>query len=333
MIRSRYASVGARIPARTLRIVLGSAAIALLVCAALRSRSVLPSLGRLGHPDASWLLVAVVAQVVSLAAYALVVRELLRVGDVVARMSALLRATLGGIAMSASLPGGQVASAAYWYKQLRQEGAARSLTALAMVCSMLAGVPSLAALFVVGVVAAGGEGPLAAARVPILESCAVVVVLAIVFRRGTARAVARLVRRLAPGLPEGYSPERGSLLAIGVLAFANWLLDCVCLCAALAAVHASVPARSVLLAYTLAQLVASLPLLPGGGGTVEATLVLTFAAFQHTSASVLAGVLLFRLISCWGLIPVGWLAVLLERRPALLRRAPLLRHSPAGAAA
>src|SRR5947199_9649401 len=144
MVRSRYASVGARIPAQTLRIVFGSAAIALLICAALRSRSLLPSLGRLGHPEASWLLVAVLAQVVSLAAYALVVRELLRVGDVVARMSALLRATLGGIAMSASLPGGQVASAAYWYKQLRQEGAAPSLSALAMVCSMLAGVLSLA---------------------------------------------------------------------------------------------------------------------------------------------------------------------------------------------
>src|SRR5256714_13347473 len=117
-------------------------------------------------------------------------------------MSTLLRATLGGIAMSSSLPGGQVASAAYWYKQLRQEGAARSLTALAMVCSMLAGVLSLAGLFVVGVAAAGGEGPFAAARTPILESFVVVVAVAVVFRRGTAQSVARLVHRLAPGLPE-----------------------------------------------------------------------------------------------------------------------------------
>jgi uncharacterized membrane protein YbhN (UPF0104 family) len=324
----RYNSVGARIPGRTLRIAFGFAAVALLVFAGFRSSSLLPSLDRVGHPDVSWLLIAVLAQLVSLAAYALVVRELLRVGDVVARVSALLRATLGGIAMSASLPGGQVASAAYWYKQLRQEGAARGLSALAMVCSMLAGILSLAGLFVVGLAAAGGQGPLAAARMPILESCAVLVAVAILFRRGTTRAGARLLRRLAPGLPAGYAPERRSLLAIGVLAFANWLLDCACLCAALAAVHASVPARSILLAYTLSQLVASLPLLPGGGGTVEATLVLTFAAFQHTSASVLAGVLLFRLISCWGLIPVGWLAVLLERRPLGFRRAaPLLRPS------
>jgi putative heme transporter len=332
MFRSRYASAAPRIPVRTLRIAFGLAAIALLVYAAIRSRSLLPSLTRVGHPEASWLLLAVLAQLISLAAYALIVRELLRVGEVAARISALLRATLGGIAMSASLPGGQVASAAYWFKQLRQEGAARGLTTLAMVCSMLAGVLSLAALFVLGVVAAGGEGPLAAARVPILEGCSILLALAVLFRRRTGRLAGRLVRRLVPGVPDGYALERRSLLAIGILAFANWLLDCACLCAALAAVHASVPPRSVLLAYTLAQLVASLPLLPGGGGTVEASLVLTFAAFQHTSASVLAGVLLFRLISCWGLIPVGWLAVALERRPFLLRRAPLLRQ-PAAAVA
>jgi putative heme transporter len=330
MFRSRYASVAPRIPVRTLRIAFGFAAIALLVYAATRSRSLLPSLTHVGHPEASWLLLAVLAQLISLAAYALVVRELLRVGGVAARISALLRATLGGIAMSASLPGGQVASAAYWFKQLRREGATRGLTTLAMVCSMLAGVLSLAGLFVLGVVAAGGEGPLAAARVPIFEGCAVLLALAVLFRGRTRRLAGRLVRRLVPGLPDGgYALERRSLLAIGILAFANWLLDCACLCAALAAVHASVPARSVLLAYTLAQLVASLPLLPGGGGTVEASLVLTFAAFQHTSASVLAGVLLFRVISCWGLIPVGWLAVALERRPILLRRTPLLRQRAA----
>jgi putative heme transporter len=329
-IRTRYEAVGARIPARAVRIVLAAAVVALLVYAALRSRSLLPSLTRLGHPDVGWLFAAVLAQVVSLAAYALVVRELLRAGAVTARISALLRATLGGIAMGASLPAGQVASAAYWYKQLRQEGAARSLTALAMVGSMVAGVLSLAGLFVAGVAAAGGDGPLAAARLPILEGCAVVLALAVVCRRGTARGIARVLRRLAPGLPEEYAPGQRSLVAIGFLAVANWLFDCACLCAALAAVHASVPARSVLLAYTLSQLVASLPILPGGGGTVEATLVLTFAAFQHTSASVLAGVVLFRLISCWGLIPVGWLAVVLERRPVLLRRAPLLGHVAAG---
>jgi hypothetical protein len=314
----RYETLGARIPKRPLQIVLFALVAALLVLAAVRSRSMLPSLGRLRHPESSWLAIAVLAELGSLAAYALIVRDLLRIGAVRARMSALMRATLGGIAMSASLPGGQVASAAYWYRQLREEGAGRSLTALAMGGSMVAGVLSLAGLFVAGVIVAGGEGPLAAARTPIVEVSAGLVILVVLFRD---RAY-KLGRRVVPGLPTGYSPSRRSLLAIGVLAFANWLLDCACLWAALGAMHANVPVRSVLLAYTLAQLVASVPLLPGGGGTVEASLILTFTAFHHASAAVVAGVLLFRLISCWGLVPVGWLAVAVDRRPLLPQPQP-----------
>jgi uncharacterized membrane protein YbhN (UPF0104 family) len=317
----RYESVEARIPKRPLQIVLFGLVAALLALAAFRSRSVLPSLGRLHHPASSWLAIAVLAELGSLAAYALIVRELLRIGAVRARISALLRATLGGIAMAASLPGGQVASAAYWYRQLREEGAARNLTALAMVGSMVAGVLSLAVLFVAGVIAAGGDGPLADARTPIVEVAAGLVILVVLFRD---RAY-RLGRRLVPGLPTGYSPSRRSLLGIGVLAFANWLLDCACLWAALAAMHASVPVRSVLLAYTLAQLVASVPLLPGGGGTVEASLILTFTAFGHGSAAVVAGVLLYRLLNCWGLVPVGWLGVALPRMRENRLRAEWLR--------
>jgi uncharacterized membrane protein YbhN (UPF0104 family) len=317
----RYEAVGARIPKRPLQIALVALVTGLLVYTAFRTRSALPSLGRLRQPASSWLAVAVLAELASLTAYALIVRELLRVGRLRARMSALLRATVGGIAMSASLPGGQVASAAYWYRQLREEGAGRSLTALAMAGSMVAGVVSLAVLFVAGVVVAGGEGPLATARTPIVEVAAGLAILAVLFRD---RAY-RLGRRLVPGLPAGYSPSSRSLLGIGVLAFANWLLDCVCLWAALTAMHAGIPVRSVLLAYTIAQLVAAVPLLPGGGGTVEASLVLTFTAFHHASAAVVAGVLLFRLINCWGLVPVGWLAVALPRMRENRLRAQWLR--------
>jgi len=292
--------------------VAAAAAVAALV--KFRAGSLLPSLGELGHPRAGWLAVAVAAELASLAAYALVVRELLRAGDVVARVSHLLRTTVAGIAMSASLPGGQVASAAYWYRRLRHEGASRGLSAYAMVGSMVAGVVSLAALFVAGVAAAGGAGPVASARTPILAGCAALVVIVVAVRSRAVRAGTALVRRLAPEVPDRYAvgPSRAAL--VGALAVGNWVLDCACLAAALAAVHADVSLRSILLAYTLSQLVGALPVLPGGGGTVEASLILTFAAFGQTSASVVAGVLLFRLISCWGLVPVGWAAVILEGR-------------------
>jgi uncharacterized protein (TIRG00374 family) len=110
------------------------------------------------------------------------------------------------------------------------------------------------------------------------------------------------------------SVGRRDIASIAVLAYANWLFDCASLYVALLAVHATVPLQSIVLTYAIAQLVASLPLLPGGGGTVEVTLGLGFAAFGHTSGSVVAGILLFRLISCWGLVPTGWLAIALEGR-------------------
>ncbi|MDX6566247.1 MAG: hypothetical protein QOE10_1909, partial [Gaiellales bacterium] len=39
-----------------------------------------------------------------------------------------------------------------------------------------------------------------------------------------------------------------------------------------------------------------------------------FAAFGHTSGSVVAGVVLYRLISNWGLVPIGWAAIAAHHR-------------------
>jgi uncharacterized protein (TIRG00374 family) len=101
-----------------------------------------------------------------------------------------------------------------------------------------------------------------------------------------------------------------------LLAYSNWLLDCAALHASLHAVQASVPARSIVIVYVLAQLVANVSLLPGGGGTVELTLATGFAAFSHHAGSMLAGVVLYRFVACWGLIPIGWCGFILEQRAA-----------------
>jgi putative heme transporter len=324
-VRRRLEPLVKRIPTRVVRLVLTAAATAVVAAVAFRSRSLLAPLGTVTHPRLGWLTLAVLAEAASLGAYALIVRNLLGFGDVAARIRSLLRATVGGIAMSASLPGGQAASAAYWYKQLRREGADGGLAALAMIGSMLAGVLSLGGVLVIGVAAAGHHGPLAPARVPILAAGGVLLILYWILRRRVVGASAWFMRRFTRERADRVSASRRDIAAIGVLAYANWLFDCASLFAALAAVHAHVPLQSIVLTYAIAQLVASLPLLPGGGGTVELSLVLGFAAFGHTSGSVLAGVLLFRLISCWGLVPVGWLAVVLDGRgfaASKIRRRP-----------
>jgi uncharacterized membrane protein YbhN (UPF0104 family) len=50
------------------------------------------------------------------------------------------------------------------------------------------------------------------------------------------------------------------------------LFDVVVLFAALAAMDRTIPVRGVVVAYTLGQLISAIPILPGGGGTIEATM-------------------------------------------------------------
>jgi uncharacterized membrane protein YbhN (UPF0104 family) len=311
-----------RVPRSLLRAALVAAAAAVVAAAALHFRSTLPSLSQIGHPAPAWLALALLAQLASLLAYALIVREFLAVRGVSARARELLRATVGGVAIGASLPGGQALSTAYWYRLLRQEGATPGTAAVALAGSMLAGIASLAGVVVLGVIVAGDTGPTASIRLPVLVGAAAAVALRVAFGRHLARLARRAITRVTPAPVDELALHGRPLLHIAGLAYVNWLLDCVCLLASLLAVGAHVPLRSVLLTYALSQVVASIPLLPGGGGTVEVTLSLGFAAFGHASGAIVAGVLLFRLISCWGLIPVGWTAIAfggrrLPRIPAL----------------
>jgi uncharacterized protein (TIRG00374 family) len=149
--------------------------------------------------------------------------------------------------------------------------------------------------------------------VAVLSVGGALLALRIVFHRRLKALLQKLLRRSSLTPPVGRGGTR-RVVAIAGFAYMNWLLDCLSLIAALAAVRADVPAESILITYALAQLVNQVPLLPGGGGTVELSLGLGFAAFGHTSGQVLAGILVYRVITCWGLVPIGWLAVAFDGR-------------------
>jgi uncharacterized protein (TIRG00374 family) len=86
----------------------------------------------------------------------------------------------------------------------------------------------------------------------------------------------------------------------------NWLFDCACLALAFGAVGAEVPWRGLLLAYGTAQLAANLPITPGGLGVVEGSLSIALVFYGGAEASTVAAVLLYRIISFWCLLPLGW---------------------------
>jgi len=123
--------------------------------------------------------------------------------------------------------------------------------------------------------------------------------------------VAQQPRKLAEGIG-------GALLLSG--AYIACLATCV------AAFGTSVPIAKIGFVYLTGSALGSIIPTPGGLGAVEAALTTGLTAAGMPSAVAVSAVLLFRLITFWLPIPIGWVALnYLERHHDLLRR-----RTPAG---
>ncbi|MGI5226787.1 lysylphosphatidylglycerol synthase transmembrane domain-containing protein [Actinoallomurus sp. CA-142502] len=274
------------------------------------------------HAGPGWLACAVLAQAASMAMFARVQRRLLRAGGVRMSLPRALRMTYAGNALSTTLPAGPAISVAFNFRQYRRAGAPPRL-ATAVV--MLGGVIMTGSYAVVGLaalVAAPGSRALAVSGLAVLAVgagvCAVVA-----WRHGAS--LARLTRRLArPFLRHRLAAPYAARLREGraglrlrpsdwaMLSFAslfNWVFDILSLAAAGRAVGVHTALYSITLAYFAAQAAGTLvPLLPGGLGAMEGSLAASLVAFGALSAPAGAAVALYRLVSFWGVVGVGWLA-------------------------
>jgi putative heme transporter len=264
------------------------------------------SLSRLGSAQPGWIAVAVAAELVSLACYAAVVRVLLQLGAVTVPFRALFSLTVIGIAMINSVPGGQAISTIYWYEQLRRYAVQRSVAAFALLVTSLVGIVTLVLLAACGL-ALGGHGFGAQARLPVLAVAAAILIAAILGRRHFVPAAFWAVRHLGGrDAPPEQPVAANHLVSLLVLGFLNWVFDAAVLFAALEAMGETIPVRGVVVAYTLGQLVSVIPILPGGGGTVEATMSGGLVLAGGTGAAVIAAVFLYRIVAAWALVPLGW---------------------------
>jgi uncharacterized protein (TIRG00374 family) len=134
-------------------------------------------------------------------------------------------------------------------------------------------------------------------------------------------AAARQVLRLAENL-RTFSANR-RLLAVSIgWAAANWILDAASLWVFLAAFGYHAGIEGLLIAFGLANVVAAIPITPGGLGIVEGVLIPTLVAFGAPYSVALVGVVAYRVVQFWLPIPIGGLAY-------VSLRAGALRHAPA----
>jgi len=94
----------------------------------------------------------------------------------------------------------------------------------------------------------------------------------------------------------------------------NTGFDYLALLAALRAVGANPRPSLVLLAYTAAEVLALVPVTPGGLGFVEAGLVGTLGLAAVPAADALAATLLYRIVAFWLPLPAGGVAYTVFRR-------------------
>jgi uncharacterized protein (TIRG00374 family) len=97
------------------------------------------------------------------------------------------------------------------------------------------------------------------------------------------------------------------VVAIMAWGVANWLFDCACFAMMFLAVNATIPWKGLLLAYGAGQLAATLPFTPGGLGVVEGSITIALGYFGGDHQSTVDAVLIYRVISFWLILLVGWL--------------------------
>ena len=290
-------------------------------------RSLLAAAGRAGRAPLGLLIVALSLEALSLAAAAELQRRLLSGTGVRARLGTLLALVWASNAVGAALPVGAAASTVYSYRQLTRRGAPPMVAGWLLAASgALSGV-ALALLVVIGAQLRGLLSACTAediaeltALIGVVSAC--VGVLAWVSARPAHLAVLeRRVHRARAGLARlrGRTPKTPTLLppielpgrewaAVTVLAVVNWAADGAVLAVSVAAIGGHLRWSTLVFAYALSQVAASMPLLPGSLGIAEGSLVVVLVCAGVRAPDALAATLVYRLASFWLQLLPGWAA-------------------------
>lgn len=279
----------------------------------------------LSRLNSGWLAVAVVSEIVSFVAFARMQQRLLRAAGVRIGSSRVITLTLAASAIASSIPGGPAFATVYGYRQYRRAGADESIAGWGLVAVLLCSALGLTVLAGGGVLLAERQGAaLDLVSVTLVAFVVVLLAMMVFSRRDFVATVVLLAIRVAKrltGFPRGDAERhlnnvahelsqvtlttREILPALG-WSLGNWGFDCGALALSYMAIGAGIPWRGLLLAYGAAQLASNLPITPGGLGVVEGSLTVALVAYGGVQVSTVAAVILYRIISFWGFLPIGW---------------------------
>jgi uncharacterized protein (TIRG00374 family) len=308
-----------------LGIVLGVVVLLLLVG---RRGDLLAAWRQLRDANLGWVLLAVLAEAMSLLTFASLQYRVLRLSGARITMPALFLLTLANDAIANTVPGEPAVSSAYRYRYYRRRGATGASAGWTIFTILVAQAIGMSLLLLVGVLVAlassttrGGASTALVGLVIVAGAGAVLVRRDLVI--ALAGAAVRGVRRVT-GHPRGdlgarieaalarmreIPLSRPSTIGVVAIATAVWGCDFLCLVCAFGAVHAAIPWNGVLLAYGVAQVVASFPVVPGGIGIVEGSLAVVLAAYGTGRVPAVSAALGFRIVNFWLAIMIGWVSV------------------------
>lgn len=249
----------------------------------------------------------------------------------------IITSQLSSNAFGRIVPGGGAAAGALQYRLLVDAKAPKASTATGLTAAnlltfgVLLGLPVLAVPAILdGAVDDATQRILLWTLIVLVALVAGGVVLVVTDRPlrwlgARAQRVRNRLRSRRPpmrGLPERLVRERDLIVAVvgerwkrALLAsLGRWLLDFGVLAVAVEAVGGSPSLPLLLLAYFVAQLLALIPITPGGLGFVEAGLTGTLAIAGVAGGDAVLATLAYRLFSYWLPIPVGGLCWWLFRR-------------------
>jgi len=288
---------------------------------------------QLAGANADWVVAAIAAESLSLLAFAWLQHRVLHLSGTSIPLPGLFLLTLANDAIANSVPGEPAVSSAYRYRYYRRRGATGASAGWTIFTILIAQAVGMSLLLLLGVlVALAGSTSTLGAGVTVIGLVIVLGAGAILIRRdlvlrlasAAVRGVDRLARRgaratesqdgLAARIERTLTRMREiplgprSTVAVVSIAGAVWFCDFLCLVCSFRAVHSPIPWHGVLLAYGVAQVVGSFPVVPGGLGIVEGSLAVVLVAYGAGRVPAVSAALAFRIVNFWLAIAVGWLS-------------------------